>query len=115
MTLAPLRSGKKRPAQAESLEHLAKEKKDKPWHAYRRELNWKDLEPGYAGVLDDDQLAYIQGKLRSDDALSYWWGFRPGQKARSAEAIRRIAMFGSPEVRAENVKLARTRKVQAAA
>jgi hypothetical protein len=82
---------------------------DKPWHAYRSEPNWKLLEPGWAGCLDDDELAYIQDRLKTDDALSYWWGFRPGQRTRSAEAIRRIAMRGDSEIRANNVKLARTR------
>ena len=84
---------------------------ERPWRKYQGEPDWKDLIPGYAGSLDDDQLARIQEALRRDDALSYWWGFRPGQKTRSAEAIRRIAMSGNPEVRAENVKLARTQKV----
>jgi len=81
--------------------------KDKPWHQYRREPNWKDLEPGYAGTLDDDQLAYIQERLKSDDSLSYWWGWRPGMKRRAVAAIERVAMCGSPEDRALNVRLVR--------
>jgi hypothetical protein len=81
--------------------------RDKPWHQYRREPNWKDLEPGYAGTLDEGQLAYIQDRLKSDDSLSYWWGWRPGMKRRAVAAIERVAMYGDPNNRAHNVKLVR--------
>jgi hypothetical protein len=88
----------------------SKDNKDRPWHTYRNEPNWKLLEPGYAGSLDDDELAYIKEHLKAGDRLSFAWGFRPGQKMRSEAAIRRIAMHANPENRATNVKLARTRK-----
>jgi hypothetical protein len=90
-------------------------KKDKPWTRYQGQPNWKLLEPGWAGSLDPDEISHIQEKLRSDPALAYWWGFKPGQRSRSVSAIERVAMYGSPEVRAENVKLTRVRNLPAVA
>jgi hypothetical protein len=98
---------------SEVLGQEPKQNKDKSWHAYRSEPNWKLLEPGWAGTLDDDELTFIQVHLKSDDKLSFAWGFRPGQKMRSEAAIRRIAMHGDPNSRATNVKLARTMKAEA--
>lgn len=81
---------------------------DKPWHKYRGKFpNWKLLEPGWAGVLDNDEVQFIQERLHQDDELSFWWGFRPGQKTRPEAAIRRIAVDGDPENRTANVRLAR--------
>jgi hypothetical protein len=82
-------------------------KNDKPWYRYRREPNWKLLEPGWGGQLDDSELAFIQAKLNADEALSYWWGFRPKTKRRPVEAIKAVAMRGDPDVRARNMKLVR--------
>jgi hypothetical protein len=81
----------------------------RPWHKYRQEKQWKLLEPGFAGFVHDDELAYIQGHLQADDALSFAWGFRPGQKTRSEAAIRRVAVHGDPDCRGTNIKLARSR------
>jgi hypothetical protein len=80
----------------------------KPWHKYRKEKNWKLLEPGWAGTLDDDELQFILNKLQADPVLSYWWGFRPQTKRRPIEAIKAVAMRGSPGVRSENVRLVRS-------
>ena len=73
------------------------------------------LEPGWAGELADDELAYIQGELLADDKLSYQWGFAPSLKTRPLEAIRRVAMDGDPERRSVNLPLARPRRAKAAA
>lgn len=81
--------------------------RDKPWHQYRREPQHRLLEPGWPGSVGDDELVYIQERLKSDDSLSYWWGFRPGMKRRSAAAIERVAMHGDPDNRSHNVKLVR--------
>jgi hypothetical protein len=81
----------------------------KPWHRYQKEKQWKLLRPGFAGVLDDGELAFVQRKLKEDDSLSFAWGFRPGQKTRSEAAIRRVAMYGDPDCRATNIRLARSR------
>ena len=83
--------------------------KDKPWDKYRKEVQHRLLIPGWPGTLDDAELAYVQRRLRVDDALSFAWGFRPGQKTRSESAIRRIAMYGDPDCRGTNIKLARSR------
>ena len=50
------------------------------------------LEPGWAGQLDDDELAYIRDALFRDPQLARRWGFRPSQKTRADEAIRRVAV-----------------------
>jgi hypothetical protein len=91
---------------------LPKPRKDRPWLKYSSEKDYLLLEPGFAGMLTDGELSYIQCKLEADAALSFAWGFRPGQKTRSEGAIRRVAEFGDPDCRATNVKLARTRKAE---
>jgi hypothetical protein len=90
--------------------------KDKPWDRYRKEgsgpgqdrLHYKLLQPGWGGQLDDSELEFILSKLRNDPMLSYWWGFRPRAKRRPVEAIKAVAMWGSPEVRVHNMKLIRS-------
>ena len=72
----------------------------------------KLLEPGWGGHLTDEEVAYIQFHLIRDDKLAFKWGFRPGQKSRPEEAIRRVAMHGDPDNRGANVTLARPRKGQ---
>ena len=72
------------------------------------------LEPGWAGDLGDDELSYIQPKLLGDLGMARRWGFRPGQKTRSEEAIRRVAMWGDPDSVALNRTLARPRKAPTA-
>jgi len=88
---------------------LPKPDKIRPWTKCAGKKGYLLLKPGWAGFLDDDELAYIQEKLRTDPALAFSWGFRPGQKSRAAAAIRRVAMYGEPDCRAANVKLARSR------
>jgi hypothetical protein len=80
---------------------------EKPWHRYRKEKGWKLLEPGWGGSLDDDEVQFILSRLQADEALSYWWGFRPRTKRRPVEGIKAVAMWGDPDVRARNVKLVR--------
>jgi hypothetical protein len=84
-------------------------KTTRPWEKYRGEPEGRLLEPGYAGFLDDNELAYVQEKLKASPDLASWWGWRPGQKSRSEAAIRWVAMYGDPDCRATNVKLARSR------
>jgi hypothetical protein len=81
----------------------------RPWERYRGEPLGRLLEPGFAGSLDDDELVYIQEKLKANPDLAYWWGWRPGQKSRAEAAIRRVAMYGDSDYRAANIKLARSR------
>jgi hypothetical protein len=81
---------------------------ERPWEKYRGSPDWKDLIPGYAGAVDEQQVAFIQEHLMSDDQLSYWWGWKSrGMKRRAAAAIERICMSGDPENRSHNVKLVR--------
>ena len=60
-------------------------------------------------MLDADELLYIQAKLRENNFLSYWWGFKKGMRSRSEAAITAVAEYGSPEERRVNVELARRR------
>lgn len=94
-------------------EPMPARRQDRPWHAYRALANWKLLEPGWTGQLDDDELAFVQEKLRNDDALSAWWGFRPGAKRRAVEAIRRVARDGDPDNQTFNRGLARMKPERA--
>ena len=70
----------------------------------------KLLEPGWGGHLTDEEVAYIQFHLLRDDKLAFKWGFRPAQKSRPEEAIRRVAVNGDPDIRKVNIALARPRK-----
>jgi hypothetical protein len=87
----------------------------KPWDKYGKgsrsqgqdRLSWKLLQPGWGGELADDEFQFILSRLQSDEALSFWWGFRPRTKRRPIEGIKAVAMWGDPEVRARNVKLVR--------
>lgn len=68
------------------------------------------LEPGWAGEIDDDELAFIRGTLFRDSKPARLWGFRPSQKTRADEAVRRVAMDGDPDSTAHNRGLARLRE-----
>jgi hypothetical protein len=83
---------------------------DKPWHRYRREPNWKLSEPGWAGVLDDAELAYILAHLKDDASLRLWWGMRLSWKRIPEEVVRRVALEGDPDNQAYNCSLARPRR-----
>jgi hypothetical protein len=82
----------------------------RPWHKHQDKTGkfpWKLLVPGWGGELTDGELQFILSKLLSDPQLAYWWGFRGATKRRPLEAIKAVAMWGSPDVRSENVKLVR--------
>ena len=87
-----------------------KQNKSRPWEQYQGTGDFLLLEPGWAGVVDDDELAFIQVTLKQDSALSFSWGFRPGQKTRSAVGIRQVAEHGDPDNRGLNRSLARQPK-----
>jgi hypothetical protein len=86
----------------------------RPWDRYKGEKDWKDLIPGFAGGLDDEQLQRIQTALVNDDSLSFWWGYRPSTKRRTEASIRKVAMMGSDEVRYVNARLVRESVVRRA-
>ena len=65
------------------------------------------LKPGWAGQIDEDELAFIRYALFQDSKPARLWGFRPSQKSRADEAIRRVALHGDPERTAHNRGLAR--------
>ena len=62
-----------------------------------RKAKKKLLEPGYWGSLEEEELEFIQKALENNPKLSYVWGFRPVQKSRDPDAIRRVAMWGDPK------------------
>lgn len=80
---------------------------EKPWRQYRREPQHRLLEPGWGGSLDDEEVAYILDRLKADDQLSYWWGFRPRARRRAIEAICKVSQSGDPENRSHNMALVR--------
>jgi hypothetical protein len=87
----------------------------RPWEKYASDLMGNLLEPGYAGVVDDAELAYVRGKLQDDPALRLWWGMRPAWRRVPEEVVRRIAMEGDPDSQAHNRILARPHKPERAA
>jgi hypothetical protein len=106
---------RKRLAQPQPLGQPAKEKKDKPWHQYQPERNWKLLIPGWGGHLDEDELAFIVEHLKNDAALRLWWGMKPSWKRVPEEVVRRLAMEGSEDNQSLNRRLARPRRQSLAA
>ncbi len=69
------------------------------------------LKPGWAGYVDDYELAFIRSELYRDPVLARLWGFRPSQKTRADEAIGRVAAGGDPDGGAHNRQLARPRRM----
>ena len=65
------------------------------------------LEPGWAGQIDDEELDFIRDTLFQDSKPARLWGFRPSQKTRADEAIRRVALDGDPKRTVLNRELAR--------
>jgi hypothetical protein len=67
--------------------------------------DYRLLEPGWAGDLEDDQVAYIRTALHDDPDLAYQWGFKRSSKRFSSDVIRRIALKGDANHRMVNVHL----------
>ena len=57
---------------------------------YKEEL----LEPGWAGELSPDELAYIKSQLKQSSSLKRHWDFRPSAKRLSENHIRKVARDG---------------------
>src|SRR3972149_2078801 len=85
-----------------AIEDLPKIRPPRPWDRYG-----KLMEPGYAGYLDDNELATLQDALLKDKELALWWGWRPSLKRRTEAAIRAVAMYGDPDSRSRNAQLVR--------
>ena len=67
--------------------------------------DYRLLEPGWAGELEDDQVAYIRAALHDDPDLAYQWGFKRSSKRFPSDIIRRIAKRGDADHRTVNVHL----------
>lgn len=52
------------------------------------------IEPGWAGELSPDELAYIKSQLKKSPSLKRRWGFRPTAKRLSESHIRDVARNG---------------------
>ena len=63
-----------------------------PWllELYKENL----LEPGWAGALSADELAYIKSQLKQSASLRRRWGFRPSARRLSESRIRAVARNG---------------------
>ena len=71
----------------------------------RGTMDYRLLEPGWAGELDDEQIAYIRNALYNDPDLAYQWGFRRASKNFSDDMLRRIAARGDAKHRMINAHL----------
>jgi len=84
-----------------------------PVRAYKRDL----LEPGWAGELSPDELAYIKSELKKSPSLKRRWGFRPTAKRFFENHIRAVARNGVSREKpvlalvASKEKLSQQRKV----
>ena len=67
--------------------------------------DYRLLEPGWAGELEDDQVAYIRSALHDDPDLAYKWGFKRSTKRFNDDVIRRVAERGDADHRTVNVHL----------
>ena len=67
--------------------------------------DYRLLEPGWAGELEDDQVAYIRAALHDDPDLAYQWGFKRSSKRFPTDIIRRIAKRGDADHRTVNVHI----------
>ena len=67
------------------------------------------LEPGWAGELEDDQVAYIRTALHDAPDLAYKWGFKRRTKRFTDDLIRLIAEKGAAAHRMVNVQLVKGR------
>lgn len=69
----------------------------------------KLLQPGWAGALTDEEVDFLQRRLAEEPGIAIRWGFRPGMKTHSEQAVRRVAMYGEPDNPSWNGKLTRQR------
>ena len=75
----------------------------------------KLLQPGWAGELDDGELASIMAALRESNRLRTAWGFPAGERRLSEDGVKAVAMFGSPDDPARNSALVRQARRTASA
>ena len=68
------------------------------------------LEPGWAGFLELEELAFIKRSLRSKRSLRTAWGFIHGMGTINDDAVRLLAMKGQPDDRAGNIQLLKDAK-----
>jgi len=64
----------------------------------------ENLEPGFAGDIDDEVANWIRRHLKRSLTLSKWWGFSKKPR-RATLAIKRVAMDGDPDDCAVNRQL----------
>lgn len=69
----------------------------------------KLLMPGWAGELDNEELAFVKKRLKADRKLRTRWGFVRGTGHMNDEMIRGVAMEG-PEILKKDGYIASTRK-----
>jgi hypothetical protein len=81
-------------------------RKTPPWSKYRAK-HGKLMQPGWAGELGQTELEELTAALVRDKELALWWGFKPSAIRRPERAIREVAMRGSPDDKAGNVRLVR--------
>ena len=71
-------------------------------------------QPGWAGDLAPDEMAFLEDRLQRDKRLAVKWAFPPSAKPRPEGVIRRVAMHGDPDNRRLNLRLARQARAEIA-
>jgi len=65
------------------------------------------LHPGWAGELDNDELAYIKSALQRSNKLRTAWGFPRGERRLVEPGIKAVALWGREDDKGHNAELVR--------
>jgi hypothetical protein len=57
-------------------------------------MDYRILQPGWAGELSPEEFEYVKSQLRQSRSLKRKWGFRPSAKRLSEGRIRAVARNG---------------------
>ena len=63
------------------------------------------LHPGWAGELDNDELAYIKSALQRSNKLRTAWGFPRGERRLTKAGITAVALWGREDDKGHNAEL----------
>ena len=66
--------------------------------------NQKLLQPGWAGDLSSEELAFIKSKLKADRRLRARWGLGRGTGRLNDEMIRKVAMDGVQNIASKGLR-----------
>ena len=72
----------------------------------QNDMDFRLIEPGWAGEVDEREVAYIRDQLEHDMIMRRVWGFKQNAKRFSTAAIERVSEFGTSKA-SDNRKLVR--------